>query len=65
LFQIKAITLGREFLFMDQTKPTRTFFNIVTQEEITREMNDDEYAQYLIDQENFKNSENAVKETNN
>jgi hypothetical protein len=49
---------------MDQTKPTRTFFNIVTQEEITREMNDEEYAQYLIDQENFKNSENAVKETN-
>jgi hypothetical protein len=49
---------------MDQIKPTRTFFNIVTQEEITREMNDEEYAQYLIDQENFKNSESAVKETN-
>ena len=34
---------------MDQTKPNRTFFNIVTEEEITREMTDEEYAQHLID----------------
>lgn len=38
---------------MDQIKPTITFFNVVTQEEITREMNDEEYSQYLIDQEQF------------
>jgi hypothetical protein len=31
------------------TKPNVGIFNCQTQEEIIREMNDDEYAQHLID----------------
>lgn len=31
------------------TRPLTTIFNVETQEQITREMNDEEYAQYLID----------------
>lgn len=31
------------------TKPLITIFDVTTQEQITREMNDEEYAQYLID----------------
>lgn len=33
------------------TRPNVHEFNITTQEEVIREMNDDEYAQYLLDQE--------------
>jgi hypothetical protein len=46
------------------TKPLIGIYDGNTQETYTREMNDEEYAQYLIDQENFKNIESAVKETN-
>ena len=31
------------------TKPLVGIFNVITKEEIIREMNDEEYAQYLID----------------
>jgi hypothetical protein len=31
------------------TKPLIKIFDAITQEEIVREMNDEEYAQYLID----------------
>jgi len=31
------------------TRPLITIFNVQTQEQITREMNDEEYAQYLKD----------------
>jgi hypothetical protein len=31
------------------TRPNVQEFNVTTQEEIIREMNDEEYAQYLID----------------
>lgn len=34
------------------TRPLIGVFDCFTQEETTREMNDEEYAQYLIDQEN-------------
>ena len=36
------------------TRPLITVVNIETQEEIQREMNDEEYAQYLVDQQNFE-----------
>ena len=36
------------------SRPLVGEFNCETQEQIIREMNDEEYAQYLIDQENFK-----------
>lgn len=31
------------------TRPTVSIFNMATQELVVREMNDEEYAQYLID----------------
>ena len=31
------------------TKPMIQFYDVITKEEIIREMNDEEYAQYLID----------------
>jgi hypothetical protein len=34
------------------TRPLVGIFNCETQEQIVREMNDEEYAQYLIDVEN-------------
>lgn len=38
------------------TRPLITLFNVQTQEQITREMNDEEYAQYLKDTESAKES---------
>jgi len=35
-------------------KPTMVFINAETQEQIIRELNDEEYAQYLIDVEDGK-----------
>lgn len=35
------------------SRPLVGEFNCETQEQTVREMNDEEYAQYLIDQENF------------
>lgn len=37
------------------TRPNVHEFNVTTQEEVIREMNDDEYAQYLLDQEAANN----------
>jgi hypothetical protein len=34
------------------TRPNICIFNVETQEEIIREMNDEEYAQYLVDKQN-------------
>jgi hypothetical protein len=34
------------------TRPLVGIFNVETQEQIVREMNDEEYAQHLIDVEN-------------
>jgi hypothetical protein len=34
------------------TRPIINIFNAETQEGITREMNDEEYAQYLVDKQN-------------
>lgn len=31
------------------TRPLTTIFDVTTQETITREMNDEEYAQHLLD----------------
>lgn len=31
------------------SRPMVSTLNVITQEQITREMNDEEYAQYLID----------------
>ena len=36
------------------TRPTISITNCETQETIIREMNDEEYAQFLLDQEKFK-----------
>lgn len=38
-------------------KPKITIFDAVTKEEIVREMNDEEYAQYLIDVEQSQKAE--------
>lgn len=35
-------------------KPNIVIFNAETQEEVLREMNDEEYAQHLIDMQNFE-----------
>jgi hypothetical protein len=37
------------------TRPNVHEFNVATQEEVIREMNDAEYAQYLIDSEAANN----------
>lgn len=45
-------------------RPNIKFFNVETQEEIIREMNDEEYAQHLIDKEaaEFRAAEAAAKQ---
>ena len=36
-------------------------FNCETQKQTIREMNDEEYTQYLIDQENIKSNKPAIE----
>jgi len=38
-------------------KPLISIFNVETQEEIQREMNDEEYAQYLVDKAKWEAQE--------
>lgn len=46
------------------SRPLIGIYDGQTQETYTREMNDEEYEQYLIDQENFKNVQGVISNGN-